>query len=102
MTVYIVTNPALICICYDSLLGYFAYCLPSSSPGIFDFEAALFQLSFPAGQTRAEVNITIVDDSLIERMEFFRVHLSIPNEFITKGVQLGPNPVATVTIVDNG
>lgn len=72
------------------------------SPGIVDFQAAPFLLSIPPGQTGAAFTVTIVDDSLIESMEFFRLLLSIPDDIIAKGVQVGPNSVATVTIIDNG
>ena len=58
-------------------------------------------LTFPAGQTRAEFTVVITDDNLIESMESFQLLLSIPEDFISKGVQVGPNSAATVTIMDN-
>ena len=34
-------------------------------------------------------------------MESFQLLLSIPQDLISKGVQVGPNAAATVTIMDN-
>ena len=34
-------------------------------------------------------------------MESFQLLLSIPQDLISKGVQVGPNSAATVTIMDN-
>ena len=34
-------------------------------------------------------------------MESFQLLLSIPEDLISKGVQVGPNSAATVTIMDN-
>ena len=59
------------------------------------------QLEFAAGETRKEFNVTIVDDNVIEDMESFQLSLSITDDIISKGVQLGPNAAATVTIMDN-
>ena len=56
---------------------------------------------FPAGQTRAEFTVDITDDSVIEATESFQLLLSIPEDLISKGVQVGPNSAATVTIMDN-
>ena len=58
-------------------------------------------LTFPAGQTRAEFTVDITDDNLIESMESFQLLLSIAEDLISKGVQVGPNSAATVTIMDN-
>ena len=58
-------------------------------------------LTFPAGQTRAEFTVDITDDNLIEAMESFQLLLSIAEDLISKGVQVGPNSAATVTIMDN-
>ena len=66
-----------------------------------DFVSQQYQLSFPAGQTRAEFTVAIADDILIEAMESFQLLLSIPDSLISKGVQVGPNSAATVTIMDD-
>ena len=75
--------------------------VPFSSQGGDDFESEQFELDFAAGQTRAEFNITIIDDNLVETAESFQLLLSIPDELISKGVQVGPNAEATVAIMDN-
>ena len=71
------------------------------SQGGDDFVSQQFTLTFPAGQTRAEFTVAITDDSLIEATEYFQLLLSIPEDLIFKGVQVGPNSAATVTIMDN-
>ena len=71
------------------------------SQGGDDFVSQQFTLTFPAGQTRAEFTVAITDDSLIEAMESFQLLLSIPEDLISKGVQVGPKSAATVTIMDN-
>ena len=58
-------------------------------------------LTFSAGQTRADFTVVITDDNLIEDMESFQLLLSISEDLISKGVQVGPNSAATVTIMDN-
>ena len=65
------------------------------------FVSQQYQLHFPAGQTRAEFTVVITNDDLIEAMETFQLLLSIPQDIISKGVQVGPNSAATVTIMDN-
>ena len=76
------------------------YILPYSLQGD-DFVSQEFQLDFPAGQTRVEFSVEITDDNLIEPMESFQLLLSIPDDLISKGAQVGPNSAATVTIMDN-
>ena len=71
------------------------------SPGGDDFVSQQYQLTFPAGQTRAEFTVAITDDNVIEAMESFQLLLSIPQDLISKGVRVEPNSAATVTIMDN-
>ena len=74
-----------------------------SSPANDDYQSVQVQLDFPASQTRAEYNITIVDDNVIEDEESFQLLLFIPEVLTSIGVQYGPNTAATVTIMeDNG
>ena len=72
----------------------------SSSVGD-DYQPVQHQLEFHLGETRKEFNVTIVDDNVIEDMESFQLSLSITDDIISKGVQLGPNAAANVTIMDN-
>ena len=71
------------------------------SQGGDDFVSQQYQLDFPAGQTRSEFTVAITDDSMIEATESFQLLLSIPEDLISKGVQVGSNSAATVTIMDN-
>ena len=61
----------------------------------------VLQLEFATGDKRKEVSVSIMDDNMIEDMKSFQVSLSITSDIISKGVQLGPNAAATVTIKDN-
>ena len=74
--------------------------MPVSSQGGADFVSEQFQLNFPAGETRAEFNVNILDDNVVENTESFQLRLSIPNNLTSKGVQVGPNAASTVTIMD--
>ncbi len=87
--------------CHALTIGSFYTTLPSFSQGGDDFVSQQYQLDFPAGQTRAEFTVVITDDSLIEATESFQLLLSIPEDLISKGVQVGPNSASTVTIMDN-
>ena len=89
-----------------SLILYIHQQLAFTNPSFFsqggdDFVSQQYQLDFPAGQTRAEFTVVITDDSLIEGTESFQLLLSIPEDLTSKGVQVGPNSAATVTIMDN-
>jgi len=61
-----------------------------------DFEAAAGELVFPAGVTRQEVKVTIIDDEEAEDDETFYVELSKP-----KGATLSKVSRCTVTIEDD-
>ena len=71
------------------------------SQGGDDFVSQQYQLVFPAGLTRADFTVVITNDDLSETMETFQLLLSIAEDLISKGVQVGPNSAATVTIIDN-
>ena len=75
--------------------------MPFSSQAGDDFVSQQYNLNFPPGQTRVELMINITDDNVIEAMESFQLLLSIPDDLISKGAQVGPNAAATVTIMDN-
>ena len=75
--------------------------MPVSSQGGADFVSQQFLLNFPAGQTRADFNVSILDNNVVENTESFQLLLSIPDDLISKGVQVGPNAASTVTIMDN-
>ena len=73
-----------------------------STPVGDDYQSLMqLQLEFAAGETRRQFNVTIVDDNVIEDVESFQLSLSITSDIISKGVQLGPNATATVTIKDS-
>ena len=57
------------------------------------------EVVFPAGTTQRSVAIPIVDDSVLEAMEFFSVRLSVPASHA--GVVLLSVDAATVSITDD-
>lgn len=67
---------------------------PLSAPD--DYESVMTELTFSAQQTRQCVNVTILDDVLLEGVEDFSANLSTADG----QVALDPQEAA-VTIVDN-
>lgn len=51
----------------------------------------------PGSTTTQRRNITIVDDHVVEALQFFRVRL----EAVSSNVQITPTGSATITITDN-
>ena len=84
--------------CYERSLFIIA---SFSSPVGDDYQQVQLQIEFMPGDTRKEFNVSIVDDNMIEDLESFQLSLSITDDITSKGVQLGPNDTATVTIIDN-
>jgi len=66
----------------------------ASAPG--DYTAASGAVSFTPGVTQTTVNLSIVNDALIENNEAFTITLSNPN-----GATLGAPSSATITLIDN-
>ena len=85
------------------ILGCLFIIVSFSSPEGADYQLVDLQLEFLPGEERVEFNITIVDDKVMEdpEEESFLLALSILDDITSKGVQLGPNARATVTITDN-
>ena len=56
-------------------LVYFIYCFPFPSGAGVDFSTAGFprQVTIPAGQTAVQLNISVVDELIVERDEQFQV-----------------------------
>jgi len=70
----------------------------ASNPGaISDYTSATGTLTFAAGVTSQTIMLTIVDDTLVEGNETFKVNLSTP----TGGASLRAITSNTVTIIDN-
>lgn len=63
-----------------------------------DFKSVNTTVSFKAGETTRNVQISIIDDALYEPTEAFGVQLRAPSPTML----LGPLASATVTIADNG
>ena len=71
----------------------------AGSPG--DYEAKEINVTFPVGSTRQSVDVVITDDNILEGMESFSLELSISDDLINKGMQVGPNAAAVINIMDN-
>jgi uncharacterized protein with FMN-binding domain len=66
-----------------------------------DYSDGSYQVTFPAGETVAQLKINITDDSVTECLETFEARLSLPNATQSKGISKGIMDVATVSISDN-
>ena len=71
----------------------------AGAPG--DYEAKQINVTFPVGSTRQSVDVLITDDNILEDMESFSLQLSISDDLIDKGMQVGPNAAAVINIMDN-
>ena len=66
--------------------------------GGVDYDSGPFDITFPAGETLAVFNVSIIDDNIVEDNENFTLSInssSLPNE-VTTASQV----FAVVTIVD--
>ena len=71
----------------------------SSEPD--DYRGREFPVFFPAGETKANFSIPIVDDNIFEFDENFFITLEIPQPAANIGVMRGQPFQATVTITDD-
>ena len=64
-----------------------------------DYSAVSQEVVFPAGTTQRSVNIYIIEDSVLEAVEFFYVEVAVPASYA--GVVLLDTDTATVSITDD-
>lgn len=74
--------------------------MPSHAEGE-DYKGKEFSAFFPAGETKASFNITIVDDNVFEPDEYFSLTLEIPQPALDIGVMGGDPCIANSTITSN-
>ena len=70
------------------------------SPASSDYYAVSQDVVFPAGTTQRSVAIPIVEDSVLEAMEFFSVSISVQGD--SDGVVLGVSSVDVYIQNDDG
>ena len=70
-----------------------------SLPAFRDYSAVSQEVVFPAGTTQRSVNISIMEDSVLEAMKFFYVKVTIPASHA--GVVLLGTDTATISIIDD-
>lgn len=70
--------------------------LDVSASGATDYSGWAAKLTFAPGESLKSIRLSIINDTLIEGNETFKVMLSSPS-----GASLGTNKVTSVTIVDN-
>ena len=63
-----------------------------------DYTGGSFEIDFPAGSTTASLTVPILDDILLEGIEWFGGLLTVSD---VDGVMAGPDNMANVTITDN-
>lgn len=67
-----------------------------------DFEPMLVRFGSVTSSSSVMVNVTIVDDDLLEETEFFNIQLSNPSlGSVSTDILGGNTPFATVCIIDN-
>ena len=67
-----------------------------------DFEDRVIPVTIPAGETRATVNVAIVNDNLVEQsQEQFSVMLQLSSEAGRDGVVIGGTGEGTVEVIDD-
>ena len=76
-----------------------AHALTLVFPAGSDYNSTVQPLEFLTGDTQLPLNITIVDDSVLEETESFTVRLILTARDIN--VLLGPNNITRVVIHDN-
>jgi hypothetical protein len=68
----------------------------STAASVADFSGLLTSVTIPAGAIAAGFSIAIVDDSIYEGNEFFKINMGTPTN-----ATLGPNTSQTITIEEN-
>ena len=63
-----------------------------------DYNSGPYDVTFPAGMTKVTCNVTIVNDTIHEGSEYFK--LAVVNNSLPNRVNCGDRCVASVTIVD--
>ena len=67
--------------------------------GGVDYDSGPFDITFPAGETLAIFNVSIIDDNIMEGNENFT--LSINSSSLPNGVAIGDPGHTTVIIIDD-
>ena len=62
---------------------------------------SMAEAMFEPGETTVSVNITIIDDSILEYTELFNLTMTVPNQFMDYGIKLGEIVVTIIEIYDN-
>ena len=68
-------------------------------PAIRDYSAVSQEVVFPAGTTQRSVNISVMEDSVLQAMKFFYVVVTVPASHA--GVVLLGTDTATISIKDD-
>jgi len=68
-------------------------------PALSDYSAVSQEVVFPAGTTQRSFAIPIMDDSVLEAMEFFSVEVTVPASYAAM-VLLGTN-TAIINVTDD-
>ena len=69
------------------------------STGSVDYNSGPYNVIFPAGETNATFDVTIINDNLLERNENFTLIINVNS--LPRKVTTNTIAQATVTIIDN-
>ena len=80
---------------YLAIYSYFSLHLLGED---IDFHSATQTAIITAGASRSTINITVINDSIVEGDEMFTMTLNVPT---SPGITTGNITMATVTIIDS-
>ena len=66
-----------------------------------DYVDGIYNVAFIPGSTTAELQVSIVDDTVCEDEEVFLGNLIIPTVLVANGVRAGPQNTTTISIQDD-
>ena len=67
--------------------------------GNIDFNSTPQTITITAGTNSSTINITVINDNIVERNEIFNISLTIPSS-LGPGIKAGDITSAVVTIID--
>ena len=89
-----------ICFQFSAYILYVRMYIFDHLLGLQDYDNMSLTVFFDEGQTTATVDVDIIDDTILERLETFTGQLSLP-EGTADFIKIGPRDTATINITDN-
>ena len=80
-------------------MAYSNFIIMDYAGGGEDYDSGPYSVKFNAGMTEVTLNVSIVDDDILERNEKFNLTVNVSS--LPNTVSVGDHGQATVTIMDN-